>query len=108
MDLEIPHVRESHGCGEDDRYGYLGGEISEEKFPGRSRFVAVVMTTTMSRQTTNEMARATKVCFQEKRLFRMNYPPNVAQFFGFRRGGIRDIFSESWDMGGLTLADDGV
>ena len=65
------------------------------------------MTTTMSRQTTNEMARATKVCFQEKRLFRMNYPL-MLRIFGFRRGGIRDIFSESWDMGGLTLADDGV
>lgn len=73
MDLEIPHVRESHGCGEDDRYGYLGGEISEEKF-GKIPFRCGCHDKTMSRQTTNEMARATKVCFQEKRLFRMNYP----------------------------------
>lgn len=40
----------------------------------RSRFVAVVMTTTMSRQTTSEMARATKAFFQEKRLFRIAAP----------------------------------
>ena len=90
----------------------IGTDISAGRYlrknSGRSRFVAVVMTTTMSRQTTNEMARATKVCFQEKRLFRMNYPLMLRIFFGFRRGGIRDIFSESWDMGGLTLADDGV
>lgn len=65
----------------------IGTDISAGRYlrknSGRSRFVAVVMTTTMSRQTTNEMARATKVCFQEKRLFRMNYPPNVAHFLVF-------------------------
>lgn len=65
----------------------IGTDISAGRYlrknSGRSRFVAVVMTTTMSRQTTNEMARATKVCFQEKRLFRMNYPLMLRIFLVF-------------------------
>ena len=107
MDLEIPHVRESHGCGEDDRYGYLGGEISEEKF-GKIPFRCGCHDNDDEQTDDERNGESDEGVFPRKALVPHELPPNVAHFFGFRRGGIRDLFSESWDMGGLTLADDGV
>lgn len=71
MNLGIPHVRESYGCCEDDQYRCLGGEISQEQF-GKLLFrYDCHDNDDGGRQTTSEMAREMKACFQEKRLFRI-------------------------------------
>lgn len=82
MDLEIPHVRESHGCGEDDRYGYLGGEISEEKI-GKIPFRCGCHDNDDEQTDDERNGESDEGVFPRKALVPHELPPNVAHFLVF-------------------------